>query len=172
MIQKKDKRIPKLQPAIPALIALWFKPSVYIQMALENDIAVNFKSADFRNAYEKGVYPSESQVKEIKERCLTDAVLLKQNIKKSLIWTTIACTAAIFIAWATGRIDTNLPIQVSKIVFAVGAFLGGWGAALQLAIIEYPKSYAGTTLPERIFNSLTFLLFWIFLIISFFQAIF
>ena len=158
------------QSGVIGLLTLYLKPEKYIELALLNDVAMNLKSADFRKAYEIGEYPNGDQLAGYKENCIKSAAILKLAIKQSFFWALLAALLALLIMVIAGKFNFNHPISLTKVSFGVGAFLAGWGGALQL--MSLPRSYKQTTLAEKVHSALTYILFFPISVLAFIQAIF
>jgi hypothetical protein len=103
---------------------------------------------DLAEKHRRGEYPKSEHLEALRSDALNNFVAVRRSIVMSSLLAACICGVALAAAMLLGKVHPSLPLDYGKLVTCVGAFLGCWGAALQLRPAE--ESFKGTLLHERL----------------------
>lgn len=121
---------PKLVGGLAALAAAANEPR-FLALALPHNLAAELGSPQIAAAYQDGTFPAVKWLADadsIASRQLAD---LRMVISKSTMVTSGIAAVVVMTLSVTGKIHPSLPVDIGKIVTAMGAITAGWASVLQ-----------------------------------------
>nr|WP_315493819.1 hypothetical protein [uncultured Rhodoferax sp.] len=126
---------PKFASGVTALF-FTFNSSRFLAIAVPHNFAAELGSPQRADAYKNGSFPPVEWIREadgVAKEQLND---LRRSLVKSAFISLVVALVVVIALGLFGKVGLGLPVDVGKLVAAIGTFSAGWASVLQLHPVQ------------------------------------